>query len=209
MSRKRRFRPLPSPAMVVAAAALIAATAGSAIANHGSPHGPPGLVNSLDVADGSLTGKDIKNKSLTKKDFRGSVRGPRGRRGAPGANGAPGLNGAQGPPGIEGAQGVQGPPGPVRLDYNMSAPVTNFAGQQNFGSVACDTGMYATGGGVSASGGFTANQELNSSFPQPNHQAWGAYVDNRDSITHTFIVYVICTTPSQVTSPGGPETITK
>ena len=64
---RRRLR-RPSPSLVIAMLALLVATAGPAVANHGGRHGPAGLVNALDVADGSLTGKDIKNKSLTKAD---------------------------------------------------------------------------------------------------------------------------------------------
>ena len=62
-----------------------------------------------DVRNNSLTGKDVRNKSLTRQDFRGSVRGPRGRRGAPGPQGA---QGATGPQGAAGATGPAGPAGP-------------------------------------------------------------------------------------------------
>jgi len=48
----------------------------------------------------------VKNKSLTPRDFRGSVPGPRGLRGLQGIQGVQGTQGAQG------AQGAQGPAGP-------------------------------------------------------------------------------------------------
>lgn len=98
--------------MVIAVIALFAATAGSAIAGHGGRHGPAGLVNSLDVQNGSLTGADVKNRSLRPIDFRGSIRGPRGLRGPAGqngTNGAPGQNGTNGTNGTNGAQGPMGP----------------------------------------------------------------------------------------------------
>jgi hypothetical protein len=125
-SRRRR---LPSPTLVVAMLALLVATAGPAIANHGGRHGPPGLVNALDVADGSLTGKDIKNKSLTPADFKGSVRGKTGARGATGAQGPQGPQGVQGPQGPQGSQGPPGAPNPnaVNSDLLDNIDSTGFA----------------------------------------------------------------------------------
>lgn len=49
----------------------------------------------------SINGLDVKNKSLTPRDFRGSVRGPRGLRG---------LTGPAGPQGAPGAAGASGAP---------------------------------------------------------------------------------------------------
>ena len=51
----------------------------------------------------TITGKDVKNKSLTAADFKGSVRGPRG---ATGATGATGVTGATGPQGVSGVTNV-------------------------------------------------------------------------------------------------------
>jgi hypothetical protein len=123
-TRERRWLARrPSPALVVAMLALLVSTAGPAIANHGGRHGPAGLVNALDVADGSLTGKDIKNKSLTPADFRGSVRGPRGARGPAGATGPQGPGGPGGPQGPPGPQGPQGPAtGPAGGDLAGNYP---------------------------------------------------------------------------------------
>jgi hypothetical protein len=42
------------------------------------------------VRNNSLSGKDVKNKCLTKQDFKGSVRGPRGLPEARGARVPPG-----------------------------------------------------------------------------------------------------------------------
>jgi hypothetical protein len=89
--------------VVVVALLLAAATAGA-----------QSLIDSGDVMNNSLTGKDVKDRSLTKKDFKGSVRGARGSagpQGAPGAQGLPGLPGAQGAQGQPGLQGPQGEPG--------------------------------------------------------------------------------------------------
>ena len=59
--------------MVIALTARLFATAGTAIANHGGSH-TKNFVNAVDVQDGSLTGIDIKNKSLTMADFRDAAR---------------------------------------------------------------------------------------------------------------------------------------
>jgi collagen triple helix repeat protein len=84
--------------IVVVSLLLAASTAGAAA-----------LIDGGDVRDGSLTGRDVLNKSLTKKDFRGSVRG---RRGLPGVQGPQGPQGAQGPQGPKGDIGSTGPRGP-------------------------------------------------------------------------------------------------
>jgi hypothetical protein len=81
-SKRRRLR-APSPAMMVALIALFVALGGTA--------GAAILITGKQIKNGSVTGVDIKNKSLTPKDFRGSVQGP------------------QGPQGPQGAQGLRGP----------------------------------------------------------------------------------------------------
>src|SRR5688572_15684613 len=48
------------------------------------------LISGNQIANSSITGKDVKNRSLTRSDFRGSVRGPRGLRGAQGPQGPAG-----------------------------------------------------------------------------------------------------------------------
>jgi hypothetical protein len=207
-SRRPRLR-LPSPAIVVAMLALLAGTAGTAIANHGGPHGPPGIVNSLDVQDNSLSGRDIKDHSLTKREFKGGFpRGPRGPRGLPGVPGAPGQNGAKGDKGdtgAPGAPGAKGADGVVRLDYNSQA-FSSTVNAQVFGSVPCDAGLRAVGGGV-LSQGLYGQQLVNSSFPSNGSTTspaggttgWTVYVDSYNGVTPQFTVYVVCATVNQVT----------
>jgi hypothetical protein len=80
----------------------------------------------------SVTGKDIKHKSLTKKDFKGSVRGPRGL------------------PGLQGAQGIQGPkgdPGATHLRVRKAAGLDEVTAH-------CEPGERATGGGAHSVNGF-------------------------------------------------------
>lgn len=82
-----------SPAMIVAMLALFVALTGTAVATTSA------LIGSAQIRNNSITGLDVKNRSLRPIDFRGSVRGPRGLRGLTGATGAPGATGATGPPG--------------------------------------------------------------------------------------------------------------
>jgi hypothetical protein len=85
-----------SPAMVVAMVALFIALTGTAVATTSA------LITGRQIANGSITGLDVKNRSLTPRDFRGSVRGPRGLRGLTGVAGAPGAKGDKGDKGDKG-----------------------------------------------------------------------------------------------------------
>ena len=88
-----------SPAMIVAMLALFVALTGTAVATTSA------LIGSAQIRNNSITGLDVKNRSLRPIDFRGSVRGPRGLRGLPGATGATGATGAKGDKGDTGAPG--------------------------------------------------------------------------------------------------------
>jgi len=105
----RRRLSRPSPALIVAMLALFAALSQTSFAGQAvQAIGGCNCATSKDIVDGSLRGVDIKDKSLTRRDFRGSVVGPRGPAGANGSNGS---NGAQGPKGDAGASGAQGSKG--------------------------------------------------------------------------------------------------
>jgi hypothetical protein len=85
-----RFNPLrgrrPSPAMIVAMLALIAALAGTATA--------ASLIKSKDIKNGTIRGKDIHKKTIPAskltKAARNSLKGQRGPQGAKGNTGAKG-----------------------------------------------------------------------------------------------------------------------
>ena len=97
MHENRRTRRLPSPATVLASIAVFAVLAGSATA-------ATSLINGKDIKKGTITGKQVKNKSLSIKELsKGAVkklRGATGPRGATGARGERGETGARGPAGI-------------------------------------------------------------------------------------------------------------
>jgi hypothetical protein len=86
--------------ILLCAVALIAATGATA----GS------LITGAKVKDGSLTGRDVKNRSLTPADFARapSVQGRDGRDGVPGVSGPSGSAGATGSHGLTGLTGDRG-----------------------------------------------------------------------------------------------------
>ena len=94
-----------------------------------------------------ITGKSIKDGSLTLKDFKKSeiakLRGRQGPSGAPGATGAPGLRG------LTGQQGTPGLVGLVEvLSESVSAPANTTTG----GFAKCPTGKTPISGGFFTSG---------------------------------------------------------
>jgi hypothetical protein len=100
----------PSPAMVVAFAALVAALSGTSIALPGKNTVDSGdivnsSVRSKDVRNNSLTGEDIQNGALLSEDLApGQLpQGPKGDAGPQGPKGDPGQPGAKGDPGLDGS----------------------------------------------------------------------------------------------------------
>jgi hypothetical protein len=94
MHENRRTRRLPSPATVLASIAVFAVLAGSATA-------ATSLINGKDIKKGTVTGKQIKNKSLSIKELsKGAVKKLRGATGPRGERGERGETGARGPAGI-------------------------------------------------------------------------------------------------------------
>jgi hypothetical protein len=108
---RRRIR-FPSPALVVAVTALLVASAGMASAAGQIRHVP--TWNSRDIIDNSLTGKDIKNRSVAKKDLAASALPRRGQAGPPGTPGAAGL------PGAKGDKGDRGDPAAIAYGFILS-----------------------------------------------------------------------------------------
>ncbi len=201
-------------ANVTATMALVAALGGTAYA----AGLPSNSVGPLQLRTSAVTSTDVKDGSLRLNDFKAGqipagATGPAGPAGPKGANGAAGPAGPAGPVGATGAQGPAGPAAPgetTTLDYNVSAAnISNPPGQISFGSVACDAGKYAVGGGVYSSGGVT--QSVNASGPfnalgALSTTTWGAWMNNTGASPQTFKVYVICTGASAVSrsapSPG-------
>jgi hypothetical protein len=147
------------------------------------------LVTGKNVKNNSLTTKDVKNRSLLNKDFKAGQlpAGRQGATGAPGAKGDTGAPGAQGAKGDTGAQGAPGVSGYQRVF--TSDAIANPAGTQRVGSVSCPAGKKVLGGGVIGSGGTT--HSVNTSYPS-SESTWRAYMNNTSGGDETFRVYAIC-----------------
>jgi collagen triple helix repeat protein len=208
--RRWRVLRLPSPALVIALLALLIATAQSAYGVSNIRHYP--YFNSVDIIDNTLTGKDIKNKSLTKADFRGSLQGTRGVRGASGPigprgpQGAQGAPGGQGPPGPKGDNGSNGSDAIPNLTYVRSGltPAPPAANTSAFAQ--CPNGQRPIAGGVATNNGRinvyqTAAGTAAGDF-EGNLTGWWGSVRNFDSVAGSFYAYAVCA-PANATSTYG------
>lgn len=137
-----------------AATALIAGGSGAIAAQK---------ITGAQIQDGSITGRDVKNKSLTPADFRGAVRG------------------ARGPGGPQGIQGPAGPPGPVAAGAiaRVEAQGTADAGNTNFAQAVCPPGQRVIGGGFVAGG---ADTEIFINDSVGSSTSWFVALDNFDGI---------------------------
>lgn len=117
----RPRRRLPRPSTVLASIAVFAALAGTATAA-GS------LIDGKEIKRGTITGKQIKNKSLALNKLAPAavtkLQGATGQRGPEGPRGETGATGATGPKGDTGAQGPAGIVAPLSGSKDAS---TNIA----------------------------------------------------------------------------------
>jgi hypothetical protein len=105
LSKLRTHAPL-----AVAGLALFFAIGGPSFASDAISHAAR-LVTGKQIKDSSITTKDVKNGSLLKADFKpgqlpSGAQGPKGDTGTSGQDGAPGQNGADGADGAPGAPGT-------------------------------------------------------------------------------------------------------
>jgi hypothetical protein len=117
----------PRHATVVAYIALFAALGGTSVA-------ATGLITGKKVKDESLTTKDVKNRSLLAQDFKpGQLPagakgdpGPAGAQGQQGQQGQQGIQGERGQDGTDGTNGADGAPGSaagyIRVDHTLFGP---------------------------------------------------------------------------------------
>lgn len=152
------------PLFGLLAVLLMAGTAGAAA-----------LIDSGDVVNGSLTGKDVKNRSLTKFDFRGSVRGPRG---------------------FTGPQGIQGPPGPTILGQITTASGSAAIAPNDFNiaTAACPAGQRVVSGGattITAAGGTWTDRASD------DRTAWFAGGEDLGGVGGTVTAYAYCAPAGQ------------
>jgi hypothetical protein len=181
----------PSPAMVVAFIALLAALGTSAYAQLTIPRNS---VGNAQLKRGAVTSSKVRNGSLLATDFRAGQL-PAGPQGPPGPEGPRGPAGPQGPQGLHGATGERGPAGPQ--GPSGATNVTVVLGQLAPGNsiATCPTGSRATGGGGAVT---TLNAFLTFSAPTVQSgtpTAWEAEAAVAGGGTAMVQAYVICAAP--------------
>ncbi|HWI71749.1 MAG TPA: collagen-like protein [Baekduia sp.] len=123
----RRLVRRPSPAIVIAVIALIAAMSGSAVAD--GVHAvaaklKKGAVTTREIKDGSVRLADINKQD--RASLKGAAGAP-GAKGDTGAAGPKGATGANGEAGLTGATGATGPIGPSNVYEARRASDGGFA----------------------------------------------------------------------------------
>jgi hypothetical protein len=184
----RRLWRLPSPALVLAAAALVVSLGGTGVATISAvPRGSVGTaelkngavtttkirngqVTSADLANGGVTSEDVRNGTLRRVDFR------------PGQL-PHGPVGPQGPPGSPGVSG--------REQVATETPLSSFS-PKNI-SVPCPSGKRVLGGGVEISGAGRARVTVVENKPSGD-AAWEgeAFEAVATGATWKLVVHAIC-----------------
>ncbi|MFM8827723.1 MAG: hypothetical protein ACKOGE_00350 [Actinomycetota bacterium] len=148
----------PSPATVIACAALAVALAGTGYAVTALPKNS---VGTKQIKKNAVTSAKVKNGTLVAADFKGGVlsgaQGPRGETGATGAAGPAGPAGATGPAGpagatgadgAAGALGAQGVPGPTASAYAIVTTSTTLVPASSWTEVIRLTTAATTSGAL-------------------------------------------------------------
>jgi hypothetical protein len=179
----------PSPSLLIALAAVVLASAGSATAAR--------LITGKQIKNGSIASADVRDGSLVRGDFKaGQV--PAGPRGA---------QGPQGPRGATGARGANGTNGFGLLRY-PSVKQTFADGDANMVQVECPAGTYAVGGAAWAADTATLvtdHPEVITSSGLLYTDAdigagWFANVSNVNSGSVDVTVELVCANAAQVSS---------
>ncbi len=165
---RKRLGGLASPGTVLGIVALCVSLTGTAFA--------AGLIGSADVRNNSLRGIDIKNKSLTKQDFRGAVRGARGPQGLTGPTGSAGATGATGPTGTFSTGSIT---------TRTASTVQVAPGTVGSAAAECAPGEIAISGGAQT-GGTDSFQDIWIVATQRNlnsttNDNWTVYLYNNDN----------------------------
>jgi hypothetical protein len=192
----KRLLRRPSPAMVVACAALLVSLGGTGYA---VTRLPANSVGTLQLKGDAVVSSRVKNFSLLRKDFaRDQVpAGPRGLRGPAGAIGPPGPTGPLGPP---------GPAGPSGAATTITVRTTSVIVPGNAASngayftrsaqANCNADERAIGGGETWSNDNN-DEELVTVYSQPvltgdKPTGWKARGGSDIAAAATFTVGVLC-----------------
>jgi hypothetical protein len=171
--RRKRFN-RPSPAILVAIAALVMALGGTSYA---AIKLPANSVGKKQLKKNAVTTAKVKNGSLLSADFKAGQlpAGPRGQ---------------QGPQGPQGPQGAQGPPGQAGVP---TVTVRSSPEETNSATADCNTGEAALGGGGTSSDGFIWDTGPNVNSGTPT--GWTAQALQADGSDATVQAWVVCAAP--------------
>jgi hypothetical protein len=180
----------PSPAMAVALIALFVALGGSSYAalKVTGKNVKNNSLTSADIRNNSLKSRDVKNRSLRSADFA--------------AGQLP-----QGPKGDTGPQGPKGDPGATTAVMRTGTAFAVAANDFSSGTASCQPGERATGGGLYNESNVYVLR-ITSSYPTPNPTTapstgngqtptgWRVWVANESATPYDKLeVYVICVSP--------------
>jgi hypothetical protein len=184
MSRITHRLRLPSPALIVALAALFAATSGTAVAAK--------LITGKQIANNSIAGADVKNGSLQSKDLSADARAA--LAGATGPQGSQGPAGPAGPKGADGAPGPAGAPGVSGRQVVVVSTATNSDAEKT-ALATCPAGKQVIGGGANVFPNDVDDVVVREAYPSSGTgfrveaQELGAVADNWQVAS-----YAICAT---------------
>jgi hypothetical protein len=165
----------PSPAMVVAFIALLAALGSSAYAQLTIPRNS---VGSAQLKRNAVTSSKVRNASLLRRDFRAGQL-PRGRTGA---------RGPAGPTGPAGPAGAAGAPGATNVTVH-TATGTGLV------PVNCPVGQRATGGGATLQQADAFLEDLSPNPPTGTPTGWQADAVDGMGVDAAVQTWVICAAP--------------
>ena len=157
------------------------------------------LITGKQIKNSSVTGADVRDGSLTKVDFSGTIAGPRGPAGPEGPEGpqgpegpagAKGATGSVGPQGAAGPQGPQGPAGGLKgVEYVING--IDLAGNTATGlGAACPLDKKVLGGGVSSA--VPANLVIRETAPLNQGIGWWVEVKNTGSNQMGVFAWAVC-----------------
>ncbi len=181
----------PSPAMVVACLALAVSLGG---VGYAAVTLPKNSVGTVQLKNGAVTSKKVKNRSLVAADFKRGVllRGPTGPSGAQGPQGAQGPKGEQGE---QGTKGDKGDPGdPAASGYQVASGSSGLdSTKRHFARATCPPGKRVLGGGHSIP--YVGSYATIRSSPEGS--SWYVIADQiAGSGNWNLIAYAICATAS-------------
>jgi hypothetical protein len=159
-----------------------------------------GVINSGDIKNNAVRGKDIRDGSIVSADVRNSSLLARDFK--PGELPA----GPKGPQGLPGARGATGPAGPVNLVYRKGTSNNIAAGATSGFAVSCPaSASHVVGGGYNVEP-FTENIRLVTSQPTDGIDPDGIPDDNWLVMVHNaganpvmVTTFAICTAATEVT----------